>query len=418
MSLDKETETQEAAQPVIRGGPEEGSTETTESRRRVNPFLIGGIVLVLLVAGVGWYVYGTGFEDTDDAQVDGHLNPIASRIDGTIKAVYVDDNQGIKPGTLLVELDPSDDQVELEQTQAQHDQAMAQLSAAHPNLPMTVISNHGDLATRRDEVSGQEAALSVAQHDLDSAVARLKESQAVNERDQADFARYQALFNKQEVARADYDHTKAAAEAQAQTVLSSQASVASAQQTVEQHKAQLAEQRSKLQQTESSAPLQVAIREADIKSQQANAEATQAALERSRLNLSYCRIEAPVGGVVTERSAEVGARIAKGQQLFMIVQTDDLWVTANFKETQLARIHPGQHVRIHVDALHDVFDGTVESMPAVTGSRTSVLPPENATGNYVKVIQRLPVRIRFVPGQKDLDKLRPGMSVEPTVRLD
>jgi membrane fusion protein (multidrug efflux system) len=418
MSLDKETETQEAAQPVIRGGPEESSTETTESRRRVNPFLIGGIVLVLLVAGVGWYVYGTGFEDTDDAQVDGHLNPIASRIDGTIKAVYVDDNQGIKPGTLLVELDPSDDQVELEQTQAQHDQAMAQLSAAHPNLPMTVISNHGDLATRRDEVSGQEAALSVAQHDLDSAVARLKESQAVNERDQADFARYQALFNKQEVARADYDHTKAAAEAQAQTVLSSQASVASAQQTVEQHKAQLAEQRSKLQQTESSAPLQVAIREADIKSQQANAEATQAALERSRLNLSYCRIEAPVGGVVTERSAEVGARIAKGQQLFMIVQTDDLWVTANFKETQLARIHPGQHVRIHVDALHDVFDGTVESMPAVTGSRTSVLPPENATGNYVKVIQRLPVRIRFVPGQKDLDKLRPGMSVEPTVRLD
>jgi membrane fusion protein (multidrug efflux system) len=114
----------------------------------------------------------------------------------------------------------------------------------------------------------------------------------------------------------------------------------------------------------------------------------------------------------------VGARIAKGQQLFMIVQTNDLWVTANFKETQLAHIHPGQHVRIHVDALHDDFDGTVESMPAVTGSRTRVLPPENATGNYVKVIQRLPVRIRFSSGQKNLDKLRPGMSVEPKVHLD
>jgi len=180
----------------------------------------------------------------------------------------------------------------------------------------------------------------------------------------------------------------------------------------------LAEQRSKLEQTQSSAPLQVAIREADIKSQQANEEATGAALEKSRLNLSYCRIEAPVGGVITQRSAEVGSRISAGQQLFMIVQTVDLWVTANLKETQLARMHPGQHVRIQVDALRKSFDGTVESMPAVTGSRTSVLPPENATGNYVKVVQRLPVRIRFNAGQKDLDKLRPGMSVEPKVYLN
>ncbi len=240
----------------------------------------------------------------------------------------------------------------------------------------------------------------------------------MNERNQADFARYQTLFDKQEVARADYDQYKATAAAQIQTVAANQAAVASAQKTVEQRMAQLAQQRSKLQQTKSSAPLQVAIREADIKSQQANAEAAQAALEQSRLNLGYCRITAPVSGVVTQRSAEVGARISKGQQLFMIVQTDDLWVTANFKETQLARMHPGQHVRIHVDALHDDFDGTVESMPAVTGSRTSVLPPENATGNYVKVIQRLPVRIRFNHGQKDLDKLRPGMSVEPKVHLD
>jgi membrane fusion protein (multidrug efflux system) len=418
MSLETMTEEQDTVQRAVGRQIESDNSEPTEPRRRLNPFLIGTTVLVLLAAGISWYAYGARFEDTDDAEVDGHLNPIASRIDGTIKAVHVDDNQGVKAGMLLVELDPSDDEIALEQTQAQHDQAMAQLSAAHPNLPMAVISNHGDLATRQAEVAGSEAALSAAQHDLESSVARLKESQALNERDRADLARYQALFEKQEVARADYDHSKAAAQAQAQTVISNEASVASAQKTVEQRVAQLAEQRSKLEQTESSAPLQVAIREADIKSQQANAEATQAALEKSRLNLGYCRIEAPVGGVVTQRSAEIGARISKGQQLFMIVQTDDLWVTANFKETQLARIHPGQHVRIHVDALGDVFDGTVESMPAVTGSRTSVLPPENATGNYVKVIQRLPVRIRFAAGQKDLDKLRPGMSVEPTVRLD
>ena len=283
---------------------------------------------------------------------------------------------------------------------------------------MTVISNRGDLASRLAEVTVSEAALSAAQHDLESAKAKLSESQAVNDRDQADFARNQSLFDQQLVARVDFEHAKSTASAQAQTVLVNQAAVASAEKTVEQRAAQLAEQRSRLEQTRNSAPLQLAIREADIKSQKANEEATQAAVEQGRLNLSYCRIEAPVAGVVTQRSAEVGARISRGQQLFMIVQTDDLWVTANFKETQLARMHPGEHVRIRVDALRGTFDGTVESMPAVTGSRTSVLPPENATGNYVKVVQRLPVRIRFNTGQKDLDKLRPGMSVEPTVRLD
>ena len=408
MSAETLTETEtssQLAEPVV-------------PRRRVNPYLAGAVAIVLLAAAAGWYFYSQGYEDTDDAQVDGHLNPIASRIDGTINAVHVDDNQAVQTGALLVELDPNDDRVALQQAQAQYDQAMAQLGAAHPNLPITRISNLNDLTSQRAEVSGSEAALAAAQHDLDSAVAKLRESQAVNERNQADFARYQTLFDKQEVARADYDQYKATASAQIQTVASNQAAVASAQKTVEQRMAELAQQRSKLLQTQSSAPLQVAIRQADIKSQQANAEAAQAVLQQSRLNLGYCRITAPVSGVVTQRSAEVGARISKGQQLFMIVQTDDLWVTANFKETELARIHPGQRVRIHVDALRDDFDGTVESMPAVTGSRASVLPPENATGNYVKVIQRLPVRIRFNHGQRDLDKLRPGMSVEPKVHLD
>jgi membrane fusion protein, multidrug efflux system len=419
MSVETEMETQPSTNPTDQSeSAAETVTPSYQRKRRVKPFLIGGIAFLLLAVGIAWYIYAQGYEDTDDAQVDGHLNPIASRIDGTIKAVYADDNQTVQTGELLVELDPSDDQVALQQSQAQYDQAVAQLSASHPNLPITRLSNQNDLTSQQAEVVAAEATLAAAQHDLDSAVAKLKESQAVNERNQADFARYQTLFDKQEVARADYDQYKATAAAQIQTVASNQAGVASAQKTVEQRKAQLAQQQSKLQQTQSSAPLQVAIREADIKSQQANAEAAQAALAQSRLNLGYTRIAAPVAGVITQRGAEVGARISKGQQLFMIVQTGDLWVTANFKETQLARMHPGQHVRIHVDALRDNFDGTVESMPAVTGSRTSVLPPENATGNYVKVIQRLPVRIRFSKGQKDLEKLRPGMSVEPKVRLD
>jgi membrane fusion protein, multidrug efflux system len=387
-------------------------------RRRVNPAVFAVVALILVAAGTGWYLYASGFEDTDDAQVDGHLNPISARVDGTIKVVYADDNQEVKAGDALVALDPRDYQVALDQAKAQYDQAEAQLSAAHPNLPMTQIANRSDLTTQQAEVVTAEAALAAARHDLDTSVARLKESQAVNDRSQADFARYETLYQKQEVARAEYDQYKSAAAAQSQTVAANQSGVASQQKIVEQRQAQLDQQKSKLEQTQSSAPLQVAIREADIKGQQANAEAAQAAFEKAQLNLAYGKIVAPVSGVVTQRSAEVGSHISAGQQLMMIVQTDDLWVTANFKETQLAHMHRGQRVRIYVDALRSDFEGTVESMPPVTGSRTSVLPPENATGNYVKVIQRMPVRIRFNPNQKGLEKLRPGMSVEPKVYLD
>jgi membrane fusion protein (multidrug efflux system) len=413
-----EAEIETAPQAAIEAQFESTLTEPVPSRSRVKLLLIGIVALVLAAVGAGWYLYSRGYESTDDAQVDGHLNPIAARIDGTIKSVHVDDNQAVQAGTPLVELDPRDDKVALQQAQAQYDEALAQLGASHPSLPITRISNLNDLTSQRAEVVASQASLAAAQHDLDSARAKLKESQAVDERNQADFARYKTLYDDQIVSRSDFDHYKATAAAQTQTVAANQAAVASAQKTVEQRAAQLAEQRSKLQQTQSAAPLQVAIREANIKSQQANTEAAQAALEQSRLNLGYTSIVAPVSGLIAQRNAEVGARISKGQQLLMIVQTGDLWVTANFKETQLASMRPGQHVRMYVDALHDDFDGTVESMPAVTGSRTSVLPPENATGNYVKVIQRLPVRIRINEGQKDMDKLRPGMSVEPKVHLD
>jgi membrane fusion protein, multidrug efflux system len=413
-----ELETEVYPEIAAAGEYESTVAGTTQPRSRVKLYVIGLIALVVVAIGAGWYLYSLGYESTDDAQVDGHLNPIAARIDGTIKAVHVDDNQSVQAGALLIELDPNDDAVALQQAKAQYDEAVAQLGASHPSLPITLNNNLNDLTSQRAEVVGSEASLAAAQRDLDSAVARLKESQAVDERDQADFARYKTLYDAQIVSRADFDHYKSTAAAETQTVISNQAAVASAQKTVEQRMAQVAQQQSKLKQTQSTAPLQVAIREADIRTQQANVEAAEAALEQRRLNIGYSRVVAPVSGVVAERSAEVGARISKGQQLLMIVQTGDLWVTANFKETQLARMRPGQHVRMYVDALHDNFDGTVESMPAVTGSRTSVLPPENATGNYVKVIQRLPVRIRFKAGQKDMDKLRPGMSVEPKVHLD
>jgi membrane fusion protein (multidrug efflux system) len=414
--MSNQTESGAVATPPAPAAGE--ATPAEVKKRRLNPVVVIGVLVVLAIVGVLYYLYTQTYQDTDDAQVDGHLNPIASRVDGTVIAVHVDNNYVVKVGDPLVDLDPADSKISLAQQQAQYDQAMAQLNAAHPNVPITRTSNATDVSSQQAEVANAEAALAAAQHDLDSDIAKLKQAQATSDRNQADFARYQTLYDKKEVSKADYDQYRATAEAQQAAVAASEAEVSSARKTIDQRSAQLLSQQAKLRQSQQNGPLQLRIREADIQTSQANAEATGAQLDQAKLNLAYTHITAPVGGVVTQRSAEIGARVATGQQLMMIVQIDDLWVTANFKETQLSRMHPGQKVHIHVDALKDDFDGVVESMPAATGSATSVLPPENATGNFVKVVQRLPVRIRFNKGQRDLEKLRPGMSVEPKVELD
>jgi len=395
-----------------------GAEGEAAKKKGPNPIVVIGVLAVLAVAGVLYYLYTQTYEETDDAQIEGHMDPVASRLDGSILTVHVDDNDTVKVGDPLIDLDPADNRVALEQAQAQYDQALASVSAAHPNLPITRTSNSTDISTQKAEVANAEAALAAAQHDLDSDKAKLAQAQANDRKAQGDYARYKTLFDKKEVSAADFDQYQSAAAAQSAATEAAQDEVDAAQKVIAQREAQLHEQQSKLDQSQRNGPLQLQIREADIKGDQANAEASKAALDQAQLNLVYTKIVAPVSGVVTQRSAEVGARITTGQQLMMIVEIDHLWVTANFKETQLARMHPGQKVRIHVDALKEDFDGTVESMPAATGSITSVLPPENATGNYVKVVQRLPVRIRFNGNQKDLNKLRPGMSVEPKVLLN
>jgi len=407
-----------ATAPVLSASAPVETPEAPVKKKGINRVLVIGVLAVLAVAGFLYYLYSNTYETTDDAQVEGHMDPIAPRVDGTIIAVHVDDNDVVKAGDPLVELDPADSRVALAQAQAQYDQALATLGTARPNLPITRTSNSTDVTSSRAEVADAEAALAAAQHDLDSDLAKLQQAQANATRAQADFARYQALYDKKEVSTADYDQYKATAAAQAALVAASQADVASARKIIDQRQAQLAQQQSRLHQSEQNGPLQLQIREADIKGDQASADAAKAALDQAQLNFNYTRITAPVNGVITQRSAEIGARVSTGQQLMMIVEIDHLWVTADFKETQLARMHPGQKVHIHVDALKQDFDGTIESMPAATGSITSVLPPENATGNYVKVVQRLPVRIRFNPNQAGLDKLRPGMSVEPHVYLN
>jgi membrane fusion protein (multidrug efflux system) len=396
------------------------STEQMDlDRKRTLRFSIIGIAIAALLAtGILFYLHSRGYEETDDAQIDAHLAPIASRVDGSVRAVYVEDNTYVKAGQPLVDLDAADSQVALQRAQAKFDQAASQQQAQNPNVPVTLVNNATNVSTQAFEVENARAALASAEHDADNAAAMLHQSEANHARAQADYQRYKVLYDKREVSRADYDNYAAIAAAQTAAVEGYRAALASARKTIDQRKAQLAEQESKLSQNQRNAPRLLAIQQSNNLSQAANAEALRADLAQAQLNLQYVHITAPVSGYTTQRSVEVGSRISAGQQLLMIAQTDDLWVTANFKETQLARMRVGQSVSIHVDALKRTFSGTVASMPTITGSRSSVLPPQNATGNYVKVVQRLPMRIRFNKGQQGLEQLRPGMSVEPTVHLN
>jgi membrane fusion protein (multidrug efflux system) len=385
-------------------------------RRKV--FGIALIALVAIAGCIGWLLYSGTYESTDDAQVDAHLNPIAARVQGTVTTVYVEDNQVVQAGQPLVDLDPSDSKVALAQAQANYDQAVAQLSAQSPNVPITQATNASDIASQQAEVESAEAALSAANSDYESSIARLRQAEATNQKSQSDLVRYRELLDKQEIANSDYDQYLSTARSQQAAVNAAAASADSYKKVIQQRGAQLVQQRAKYQQTAANAPRQVEIKHAEVVSNAAAVESAKAQLDQAKLNLAYCHVVAPVAGVVMQRGAEVGQRIAAGAQLLMVAQINSPWITANFKETQLGKMRPGQRVAVKVDGLDRSFNGTVESIAASTGDRASVLPAENATGNYVKVVQRLPVRIRLLPNQDGLDKVRPGMSVEPTVHFN
>jgi len=381
--------------------------------------LIVGVLALLLMAGGVFSIYSESlkYESTDDAQIDGHLNPISTRVAGTVKAVFVEDNQYVQAGAPLLDLDTRDFEVALAQTKAQYAQSLAQLRSEEPNLPITVTSNQTDAATARAQLINADAAVSASEHDYAAALQQLAQAEANNGKAQSDLRRYRQLLDKQEVAQSEYDQYESAAKAQAAMVAAQKETVASQAKTIEQRKAQVSEKEYSLDQTLTNGPRQVLIRNASIQAHAAGLESIKAQIAQDELNIEYCHVVAPVAGLVSQRSAELGARVSTGQQLMMLVQTGDIWVTANFKETQLKMMRKGQHVSVAIDALDKTFEGYVESMPAATGDRTSALPPENATGNYVKVVQRLPVRIRFRAGQAGLNELRSGMSAEPKVYL-
>jgi membrane fusion protein (multidrug efflux system) len=384
----------------------------------------GRALLVLLVLGVvlgtaGFFYwrYTQTYESTDDAQVDCHLNAVSSRIAGTVTSALVDENQPVKAGQLIAEIDPRDYQVILAQSEAEVVQKQAEIQVTNPNVPIVETTSQTSIATAQADVATAEAAVAWAERDYVVSQGKLREAEANNAKAQEDVKRYKALVDKDEIPRQVYDQTVAGSNATSASVDAARAATEASQKLVDQRRAQLTESQSHLAEANRNAPHQLAISQANVAAKQADAQVARTRVDQARLNLSYTKIFAPVSGVVTKRSAEVGNHVQPGQQLFMIAQLDDIWVTANFKETQLHHMHPGQRVVISVDAFDLKLNGTIESMPGATGAIMSLLPPENASGNYVKVVQRLPVRIRFDKDQAGLDRLRPGMSVVPKVML-
>ena len=407
-----------AAAPAPASQDEETGPEPGFIRSHPIGVAVALIVLIGLAIG-GYFLWGylNSYESTDDAQIDGHVNMVSSRISGTITAVYAVENQQVEKGQVLAEIDPRDYQVSLERSRANLAQSQAQLRAASPGIPMTQTTSETTISTSQAEILQAQAGVAGAERDYQADLAKLRDAEANNAKAQADLNRYKLLVSKEEVSREEYDQKVAAAQSAAAMVESAREAAGSSQQVIDQRKAILAEAQSRLQQARQNAPRQVAIQQATVQSQRAGAAASGAALNEAELNLQYTKIVAPVSGLVGRKAVEVGMRVQPGQQLLAIVPLDDIWVTANFKETQLKRMLPNQRATIHVDAIDRDYDGYLESLPAATGGRFSLLPAENATGNYVKVVQRLPVRLRFKPGQDPEHRLRPGMSVEPKIWL-
>jgi len=310
------------------GKPNEPSETGSNAEGRRRTLLFAAIVgCVILVGAVSFWLYSRTYESTDDAQVDGHLNGITARIDGDVKAVHVEENQSVQAGDLLVELDPRDYQVAVEQAQAQLLKAQAGERAENPNLPITQSNSQTSVSTSKSEVANAEAALAAAERDQLAAQSRLLEVQANNAKAQADIARYKALVEKDEVSRSEYDQVIATSKALSASADSARSSAEAAQKVVDQRRAQLDEARGMMQSATVNAPNQVAISKANLQSKQADVQAMKAQLDRAQLDLSYCKIIAPVAGVVTKRTAEAGEHVSKGQRLVTLADLGDLWVT-------------------------------------------------------------------------------------------
>jgi membrane fusion protein (multidrug efflux system) len=399
-------ETENQSQDERRSGKER---RTQQDRRgpvgyfRAHPmaiWVIAAVVILLLVGGIFVWHYYSVRESTDDAQIDGHINPISPRVTGTVLRVLHDDNEVVQAGTLLVEMDPKDYQVAVDRAHADLANAQANATAANVGVPITET-------TTSNQLVAANAGVTTAGRDIESAKAKLNDAQAMYAKTSADLKRMEMLIAKDEISHQQYDAAVAANNSAKANVDAATAGIASAESRAAQAQAQA--------EAAHTVPEQLKVTKARAGAASAEVQRYVSALAQAELNLQYTKIYAPVTGVLSKRSVEPGQVVQAGQPLFSIVNLDDIWATANFKETQLKGMQVGQKATIKVDAYGKNFNGTVESLGGATGARFSLLPPENATGNYVKVVQRIPVRIRFDPNQDPNHQLRPGMSVEPTV---
>jgi membrane fusion protein (multidrug efflux system) len=378
-------------------------------------------VIILLVIGAGIFYWRSTFtENTDDAQVDGDLYQVSSRVTGQVIKVYVDDNQQIQTGQPIAEIDPKDYQVALEQAQANLASAQAAAIQATVNVPITSVNVNTSVDTTSSDVQGSVASVEQARKQAAAAEARIAAAKANALKSHLDVERYTPLVEKDVISKQQFDAAVAADASNQAAVLEAEANQIASQAQVTQAIQKLSQSRYQAAQSVKTGPDQVRAQQAKANSALADVKQAQARVDQAVLNLGYTHITAPTTGIVNKKNVQVGANLSIGQDLLTIIPLTNLWVTANFKETQLSQMRPGQEVTLKVDALGGrKFHGKVTQIGGATGSRLSLFPPENATGNYVKVVQRIPVRVDFTDVQHDNGDfaLRPGMSVTPEVTV-
>jgi membrane fusion protein (multidrug efflux system) len=396
---------------------QEAETEIEQPRSSRRGILVA-VVAVIVAVSIGIWWRSTYSESTDDAQVNGHLIQVSSRINGHVLKVDVEENQVVKAGDAIAELDPRDYQVAVENAEAALASAQANAAAASVNVPITTVNTGSNLTSADANLTGSADAVEQAEQQLQAAHARVGQVKANNTKAQADLERYKPLVEKDVISKQQFDAAVAAADAAKAALSDARHSEQAAEDGV-----RVAREREKQAQAQltfaQTGPQQVAAQSARARQAQAQVEQAQAQLDMAKLNLSYTRIVAPAAGIITRKSVEIDQNVAAGQNLLTLVSLEDLWVTANFKETQLRHMVAGQPVEIAVDATGKTYHGKVTQIGGATGSVLSLFPPENATGNYVKVVQRVPVRIDFtdLAGEDPSHLLRPGLSVEPKVRV-
>lgn len=410
------TKTADPNPPTTTGvGPGKPPVARKKARRAI---LIAVGAIVILVIATLLYLHFAAWESTDDAEIDGYVYPVSARVSGYVTEVRVDNNQRVEAGTVLVQLDPKDYDVGVANAKATLANDKASAAASLTGIPITSANTSSQLSTAQADIDSAQAGLLVAQRSFDAAQASLLQAEANDLKAQDDVNRYKPLAAKDEIPQQQYTQAVDSQKATAAAVAAARASAASAEQAVTQARARIAQSQAELQSAQTK-PQQISVQRSRAQAAEAESEKAAAVLQQAQLNLQYTTIVAPISGIVGQRSVQPGQNVAPGQQLMTVVPLDsqNIWVTANFKETQLKYMRPGQAVRIHVDTYGRTYNGHVLNIAGSTGARYSLLPPENATGNYVKVVQRIPVKIVFDKGQDPEHLLRPGMSVEPDVKV-